>query len=116
MSKTKNVPASAVRAWFAETKPEGVTAPGSRGRLAPDTIKAFHKANKGKRYEPRVAEGATITVPVKMLDSLGRATTRKVTLPTTEARALLGHEKGRRGKFNRSDLSLALEARSLQDA
>jgi hypothetical protein len=112
----KNVPASAVREWFAEAQPEGVPTPGSRGRLHPDTIAAFHKANKGKRYETASeAEKPTVTVPVKELDRIGRATTKQVTVTTAEARALLG-QSGRKGRFDKGLLSLALEARALADA
>lgn len=121
MASRKNVPASAVRAWFAEAKPEGVPAPGSRGRLHPDTIKAYNKANKGKVYETASkAELPTVTVPVVSLDKAGRKTTRQVTVTTREARELLGqvdaNGKATRGKFNKGTLSLALEARALADA
>lgn len=109
----KNVPASAVRTWFSETNPEGVPAPGSRGRLHPDTIAAFHKANPSKRYETASeAEKPTVTVPVKVLDSIGRATTRQVTVTTESARDLLG-QAGRKGRFDKGLLSLALEAQAL---
>lgn len=111
MAARKNVPASAVRAWFAEAQPEGVPTPGSRGRLHPDTIAAFHKANRGLRYETASeAEKPTVTVPVTMVDKAGRKTTRKVTITTEAAREALGHPKGRKGRFNLADLSLALEA------
>lgn len=111
MSSKKNVPASAVRSWFAETSPTGVPTPGSRGRLHPDTIAAFHKANPRMKYETASeAEKPTIAVPVKTLDSLGRVQTKTVTVTTKEARNLLGHADGKRGRFNKGDLSLALEA------
>lgn len=103
----KNVSASTVRNW---AKDNGVEV-GTRGRIHPNVISAFHKANKNMRYEVASdAEKRTVTVPVKVLDSLGRVQTKRVTVTTSEARDLLGHEKGRRGRFNRADLSLALEA------
>lgn len=106
MAARKNVPASTVRNWFADTNPEGVPAPGSRGRLHPDTIAAFHKDNPRLRYETASeAEKPTITVPVVGLDKAGRKTTRKVTITTEAARAALGHPKGKRGRFNLADLS-----------
>lgn len=113
MSSRKNVPASAVREWFATAQPSDVPAPGSRGRLHPATIAAFHKANKRFRYETASeAEKPTITVPVKVLVN-GRGTTRKVTVTTEQARDILGHEAGKRGRFNKGDLALALEAQAL---
>jgi hypothetical protein len=116
MASRKNVPASQVRSWFAglDKAPEGVPAPGSRGRLHPDTIAAFHKANKGMRYETASeAEKATIEVPgVVSLDKAGRKTSRTVTLTTEQARAALGHPKGKRGRFAKSDLALALTAQN----
>jgi len=116
MATRKNVPASAVRAWFATAQPEGVKAPGSRGRLHPETVAAFHKANKSMRYEAASeAQKPTITVGVKSLDKSGRATTKKVTVTTEAARDLLGHEKGKRGRFNKADLALALEAEALAE-
>lgn len=113
----KNVSASVVRDWSAT--PEGTKAlteasakfPGSRGRLDQTTIAVFHKANPRLRYETASeAEKPTITVPVVGLDKAGRKTTRKVTLTTEAARAALGHPKGKRGRFNLGDLSLALSA------
>lgn len=111
MAARKNVPAAQVRSWFNEAKPEGVPAPGKRGRLHPSTIAAFHKANPRLRYETASeAEKPTITVPVTTLDKAGRKRTTQVTLTTEAARAALGHPKGKRGRFNRGDLSLALSA------
>lgn len=111
MAARKNVPAAQVRSWFSEAKPEGVPAPGKRGRLHPSTIAAFHKANPRLRYETASeAEKPTITVPVVTLDKAGRKRTTQVTLTTEAARAALGHPKGKRGRFNKDDLSLALSA------
>jgi hypothetical protein len=106
MASRKNVPASTVRAWFTEAQPEGVPAPGSRGRLHPDTIAAFMKANPRLTYVTASdAEKPTITVPVTGLDKAGRKTTRQVTLTTEAARSALGHPSGKRGRFNKADLS-----------
>lgn len=110
----KNVPASAVREWFAAQPAadvEGIPTPGSRGRLHPDTIAAFHKANKGMCYETASeAEKPTVTFKATVLDKAGRKTTRSVTLTTEAARALLGHPAGRKGRFNMGDLTAAYEA------
>lgn len=120
MASRKNVSASIVREWAAS--PEGTAAlnaagakfPGSRGRLDPSTVAAFHKANPRSRYETASeAEKPTITVPVVMLDKAGRKTTKSVTVTTAYARTLLGHEAGRRGRFDKSTLALALEAVAL---
>lgn len=109
MATRKNVPASQVRNWFAgldNGAREGIPAPGSRGRLHPNTIAAFHKANPRMRYETASeAEKPTITVPVVSLDKAGRKRTTQVTLTTEAARAALGHPKGKRGRFAKSDLS-----------
>lgn len=106
---TKNVKAAEVREW---AKANGV-AIGERGIPNPEVVKAYHKANKGKRYAPKVAEAATITVKVKTLDSLGRVQTRPVTVTTASARELLGHAPKTRGRFSHATLSLALEALAL---
>ena len=109
MAARKNVSASTVRNWFAGLAPEareGVPTPGSRGRLHPNTVAAFHKANPRMRYETASeAEKPTITVPVTGLDKAGRKTTRQVTLTTEAARSALGHLPGKRGRFNKGDLS-----------
>lgn len=107
---SKSVSAAVVRAWANENN---VTI-GARGVLNPEAVKAFHKANKGKRYAPASdAEKRTVTVPVKVLDSVGRASTRPVTVTTAHARDLLGHPKGKRGRIAKDMLSLALEAERL---
>lgn len=114
MASRKNVPASFVRSWFAgltEAEQGTMPTPGSRGRLHPDTIAAFHKANKGLIYETAsVAEKRHVEVPVTTLDKAGRKTTRKVSLTTEQAREALGHPKGKRGRISANDLSLALSA------
>lgn len=104
MATRKNVPASVVRTWAAE---QGIEV-GSRGRLHPDVVKAFHKANKSKRYEPKVAEAPTVTVKVKTKDKNGRNRSKDVTVTTAEARKILGHEKGKRGRFSKAALAEAL--------
>ena len=123
----KNVPASEVRAWLnSDAGQDAIKAAhaadntfpvkvGLRGRPNPAHVDLFHKGNRGKRYESGVAEKPTITVPVKVLDKIGRSTTRKVTITTAEARDLLG-QAGRKGRFNRALLSEALEAKFLADA
>lgn len=113
----KNVSAAEVRAWGRENianLPEaahkclGETA---RGRLHPDLVAAFTKASKGRKtYATGVAEAKTVTVPVTTLDKAGRKATRQVTMPTAEARAVLGHDASKRGPISKSDLSLALSA------
>ena len=113
MSARRNVSAAAVRNWFAglSTAPEGIPAPGSRGRLHPDTIAAFHKANPRSRYETASeAEKASVTFKAVVLDSIGRKRTKEVTITTEAARVLLGHEKGRKGRFNVAVLTAAYEA------
>lgn len=111
MATRKNVPASTVRNWFTTAAPADIPAPGSRGRLHPDTIAAFHKANPRMRYETgSEAEKATVTVPVTGLDKNGRKYTKQVTVTTEQARAALGHPEGKRGRFNKGDLALALSA------
>lgn len=99
----KNVSAATVRTWAAE---QGI-AVGKRGRLNPAAVEAFHKANKGLKYEPRVAEHRTITVEVPGKDSRGRNIKRKRTLTLPEARALIGVE-GKRGRISKAALVEAL--------
>lgn len=114
MAGRKNVSASEVRAWGREhldVSEHPSLSETARGKIGPAVIEAFHKANKGKVYEPKVAESATITVPVVMLDKAGRKTTRDMTLTTAEARDLLGRPRNQKGRLPRADLSLALSAR-----
>lgn len=106
----KNVSASVVREFAREA---GMPV-GTRGRIHPDVIAAFRKANKGLDYvAASEAEKPTVTVKVKVLDSAGRASTRPVTVTTEHARDLLGHPKGRRGRLPLDTLALALEAERL---
>jgi hypothetical protein len=114
----KNVSGSEVRAWGRaniDSVPEsgrkclGETA---RGRLHPDLIAAFRKANKGKTYDTGSdAELPTVTVPVTSVDKNGRKTTRPVTVTTVEARKALGQE-GRKGRIALGLLSEALSAQA----
>ncbi len=115
----KNVTAKTVREWFAalpESQREGITAPGSRGRLHPTLTEAYNgdKANRkaGRVYTEKVAEGRTVTVKVKAKDKAGRNISKTVTLKTAEARALLGHPKGQMGRFKTADLVAALETQN----
>lgn len=113
MSK-KNVSAAVVRTWARENMhliPEAghkCLGKDARGRIHPEVTKAFTKANKGKAYEPKVAEAATLTVPVVTLDKNGRRTTVKRTLTTAEARKALGQDVSRKGRIPMGDLSDAL--------
>ena len=115
MSARKNVPASAVRTWYAGLDPAvqaTMPTPGSRGRLHPDTIAAFHKANPRSKYETASeAEKPTIEVKgVESIDKAGRKQSRTVVITTEAARGLLGHPDGKRGRFAKGDLALALSA------
>lgn len=121
----KNVSASEVRMWANEnialipeaghlclTGKNGVI----RGRLHPEVIAAFRKANKGKDYiTGSDAEKPTVTVKVQAQDKAGRNITRKVTLLTSEARTLLGQVdkkgKSQKGRFNEAALTAAVQAR-----
>lgn len=118
MAGKRNVSASEVRDWLrsedgqAALADAGVsTEVGSRGKHNPAHLAVFHKANKGKVYEPKVAEAATVTVPVVRLDKAGRKITRDETVTTAEARDLLGRPRNQKGRLPRADLSLALSAR-----
>lgn len=102
----KNVTAATVRAWATE---QGLPV-GKRGVIAPEIAKAFAKANRGKVYEPKVAEHRTVTVNVKTTDSRGRNRTAKRTLSLAEARKVLGAE-GKRGRISTARLAEALSER-----
>lgn len=118
MTSKRNVSASAVREWLtsdagqdALRNADVTTVIGKRGRHKPEQVAVFHKANPRLRYDTASeAEKPTITVPVTTLDKAGRKRTEQRTLTTAEARAVLGHPKGKRGRFPKSDLSLALSA------
>lgn len=122
MSK-RNVSASEVRAWGRDnikSLPVEATLclnPTARGRLHPALREAFSKANKGKGYEPSVAEAPVFTVPVVVLDKAGRKTTVKRTVTNVEARTALGQVTTngdkvtlRKGKMPQGLLSDALSA------
>lgn len=117
MAARKNVPAAEVRSWGranVSLVPEAARAglgENARGRIHPDLLAAFRKANPRKDYAVKVAESRTVTVPVVMLDKAGRKTTRKATIATSEARAALGHDAGRRGRISMADLSDVLSQR-----
>lgn len=112
MASRKNVTAAEVRAWARENMSDAanIACLGSeaRGRLAPNVVEAFHKAHKSKRYEP--ASERTVTFEVAAKDKAGRNIKRKVTITTGEARALLGHAEGTKGRFNKEALASAYVA------
>lgn len=115
MATRKFVPAAEVRSWGRENialVPESARAglgETSRGRIHPELVKAFRKANPRKDYAAKVAEEATVTVPVTFLNKAGRKATRQQTITMSEARALIGAE-GKRGRLSLAELSLALSA------
>lgn len=118
----KNVPASAVRDFLlsdeglaarkalSEENPKVAVHVGPRGRFQPEHIALFHKHNKNSRYETasEVEKPTVAVTKVPFTDSRGRASSKTVTITTEKARALLGHEKGRKGRFNMADLRAAL--------
>src|SRR5688572_7527006 len=117
MSSKSYSPAQ-VRAWGREnldSLPESAhasVAQDRRGRLNPDVVTAFRKAHKGSVIAKPVAK---VQVKVKVLDKLGRATTKPITITHSEARTLLGQVdadgKMQRGRLDKGLLALALEAR-----
>jgi hypothetical protein len=126
MATRKNVPAKTVRAWAKDnlsTFPENLHASivgtpgkaGPRGRLHPEVIAAFKKANKSMTYETASeAELPTVTVTIKGTDKAGRPRSIKVTKTNAEARALLGQVgkdgKSQKGRFNLTALTEAVQA------
>lgn len=113
MASKRNVSASIVREWLlsdagqnALRNADVTTVVGKRGRHKPEQVAVFHKGNPRLRYETASeAEKPTITVPVTTLDKAGRKRTEQRTLTTAEARAVLGHPAGKRGRFAKADLS-----------
>lgn len=122
MATRKSVSAGTVRTWAksnlskfdAALHPSIVGTPGKagpRGRLHPSVIEAFHKANKSMRYETASdAERPTVTFKYATQNARGANITKTVTLLTSEARALLGHAEGTKGRFNIGALSEAYAA------
>ena len=122
MASKKNVTASEVRAWarenlssipvagHASVMGKDGTGERVRGRLNPVVVAAFNKANKSKTYAEKVAESRTVEFTVPAQDKRGRNISRKVTITTDEARTLLGHEKGKKGRFSKSALAEAYAA------
>ena len=91
---------------------------GKRGRISKTDADAFNKANKGKmHYTPQgEAEKRTVEVPgVVSVDKAGRKVTKTVTITTESARILLGHTAGKRGRFAKADLALALSAQNADE-
>lgn len=113
----KNVSTAAVRSWARENIdliPEGdarvCLGDTARGLLHPEVVKAFRKANKSKTYEAGAAEEKTVTFRGAFTDARGRRNTKAVTLTVSEARALLGHEPGRKGRLPMGKVQEAWEA------
>lgn len=117
----KNVSTAAVRTWGAanlDLIPEAghlsiVGKNGDfkpRGRVHPLVTEAFRKANPRLDYAVKVAEDPTVTFRGATVDSIGRKTTKAVTLTVKEARALLGHEAGRKGRLSMAQVKEAWDA------
>lgn len=113
----KNVSASIVRDWLlseagqtALKAADVTTTVGTRGRHKPEQVAVFHKANKRLRYEPKVAEAATVEVRYPSKDKAGRNISRKKVLTTAEARRILGQPTSTRGKIPLKALAEALAA------
>jgi hypothetical protein len=116
-TNVKNVPASEIRAW-GRTQPDFAGQnwlnDGARGVIPVSARDAFRKEHKGRKvYEPTLAEHATVEVPgVVGIDKAGRKTTKTVTLPTSEARTLLGQPTSRKGRLSKRTLAEALSAQN----
>lgn len=118
MANRKNVSASEVRDWLrseagqaALTEAGVKTEVGTRGKHNPDHLAVFHAKNRGKVYEPKVAEAPTVEVPgVVTLDKAGRKRTVTETVTTAEARTLLGRPLDQRGRLPMGLLADALSA------
>lgn len=113
----KNIAASVVRNWLtsdagqAALKSADVTTKvGTRGKHNPAQVAVFHKNNKGLRYEPAVAEAATVEVRYPSKDKAGRNITRKRVLTNAEARKMLGQPTSTKGKIPLKRLAEALAA------
>lgn len=124
MAARKNVSASEVRAWAVgnlSLVPEvghlsvlGKNGDGTqvRGRLHPEVIAAFRKANKGKTYETASeAEKRTITVDkVPYVNAAGKNASKSITITTEAARDLLGQPRDTKGRMSKNALRDALAA------
>lgn len=113
----KNITASYVRNWLTSAAGQKAlkaadvaTEVGSRGRHNPAQVAVFHKANKGLRYEPKVAEAQTVEVRYPSKDKSGRNISRKRVLTTAEARKMLGQPTSTKGKIPLKRLAEALAA------
>lgn len=113
MPAKKNVSAAVVRDWV-RANPEGLPPVGKRGRLHPEQVTAFHKANPGQRYEVGKRDVPTITVTVPGTDKNGKSRPRKRTLPVSEVRTLAGEAAGERGRLSPEALTKAAEALASQ--
>jgi hypothetical protein len=107
-----------VREWFAglDPKPEGVTAPGSRGRLAPSLIEAFAKANPREKYSQGTKDANTVSLRVTKTAKSGKTRKVNVDVPVEEARTLAGDLAGKRGRLSAAALTAAADALSAQSA
>jgi len=105
MAARKTVSAARVREWFASAKPEGVPTPGSRGRLHPETVKAFHAANPREKYVLGTKDESTVAVKVSKNTKAGKARSRTVQVPVAEARRLAGESAGKRGRLSAEALT-----------
>lgn len=106
----KNANAATVRTWLASNGGAG-----ARGRIKASDADRFNKAHKGKaQYVPQGdAEKTHIEVPgVVSVDKAGRKVTKTVTILTEQGRSLLGHQAGKRGRFSKATLALALSAQN----
>jgi len=111
----KPVSTSEVRAWARENLslvPEAghkCLSATARGRLHPEVVKAFRKANPRKDYAEGVAEDKSVTVRVPKADKNGRVSLRSQTVSYPFARevaALAGVEVGERGRLGADALSV----------
>lgn len=84
-------------------------AKGARGRLHPEGVKAYLKANRGATYsEKSDAEALAVEVPYTKRNKRGHRLSRTATLPVSEVRRLAGIE-GRRGRLPKSAIEVASE-------
>lgn len=117
MAARTSVTASVVRTWATANPVKDdsgeVIALGQRGRIPAPVIAAFHKANPRQRYiVAGEAQVPTVSFTIPATDSIGRNRTKRVTITTAEARAVMGHEPGRKGRFDLDALATAYVAAS----